>query len=55
MSVRYRTFEMNWNHYLIKAIKAMRFLMRFKLTPKEDDKWILVEIRKSLILKVVSN
>jgi len=29
--------------------------MRFELTLKEDDRWILVEIKRSLILKVVSN
>ena len=39
---------MNWNHYLIKAI-------RFKIKPKEDNRWILVEIKRSLILRVVSN
>jgi len=39
---------MNWNCYLIKVI-------RFKIKPKEDNRWILVEIKRSLILRVVSN
>jgi len=29
--------------------------MRFELTLKKDNRWILVEIKRSLILKVVSN
>jgi len=52
MSIKYRISKTNWNCYLTKA---MRLKMRFKLTPKGDDRWNLVEMRKSLILRVVSN
>jgi hypothetical protein len=36
-------------------MKAIRLKIRFKWIPKENDRWILVEIKRSLILKVVSN
>jgi len=52
MSIKYRISKTNWNCYLIKVI---RLKIRFKLIPEGDGRWILVEIRKSLILKVVSN
>ena len=43
---------MNWNYCLIKAI---RLKIRFKWILKEDNRWNLVEIKRSLVLKVVSN
>jgi len=52
MSIKYRIFKINWNCYLMKA---KRLKMRFKLILKGDDRWNLVKMRKSLILRVVSN
>jgi len=52
MSIKYRIFKTNWNCCLIKA---KRLKTRFELILKGDNRWNLVEIRKSLILRVVSN
>ena len=52
MSIKYGTFKTNWNCYLMKV---KRLKIRFKVILKEDDWWILVEIKTSLVLKVVSN
>jgi len=52
MFIKYRISETNWNRYLTKV---KRLKTRFELILKGDDRWNLVEIRKSLILKVVSN
>jgi len=36
-------------------MKVIRLKTRFKLILKGDNRWNLVEFRKSLILRVVSN
>ena len=52
MSIKHGTFKMNWNCHLMKAL---RLKMRFEVILKEDNWWILVEIKRSLVLRVVSN
>ena len=52
MFIKNRTFKINWNYYLIKAIK---FQIKFKVILKKDNRWISVKIKWSLILKIVKN
>ena len=50
--INHGTFKTNWNCYLIKA---KRLLMKLKWILMENNRWILVEIKMSLVLKLVKN